>query len=124
MESRKKEKLPKAQKNLEEALRQYEAAPSELNFLALSKSFEIVVEYAWRQLKETVEDQGLEAPSPKMAVKQAAKLNLITDPERWLDCIEARNNSVHDYFGIPEKEYVSLAQQFLKLVQGMKKEPS
>lgn len=120
MESKGKAKLPKAVKNLEEALKIYDLKPTELNFLALSKAFEILVEYAWRLLKEKVEDEGLDAPSPKMAVKTAARLHLITDPEKWMNCIDARNDSVHDYFGISRNEYVRFAQEFLPLVQKIK----
>ncbi|MBI4125050.1 MAG: nucleotidyltransferase substrate binding protein [Deltaproteobacteria bacterium] len=117
MESKGKTRLPKAARNLEEALENYKANPAELNFLTISKAFEILVEYAWRLLKEKVEDQGLEAPSPKMAVKEAARLKLISEPEIWLDCIDARNDSVHNYFGISKQEYVRLAGDFLRLAQ-------
>lgn len=117
MESKGKAKLPNAAKNLEEALKQYEENPTELHFLTLSKAFEILVEYAWRHLKEKVEDEGLDAPSPKRVVKEAARLKLITEPETWLNCIDARNDSVHDYFGISKKEYIYLAGEFLRLVK-------
>lgn len=117
MEFKGKAKLPKAAKNLAEALKHYDENPTELNFLTLSKAFEILVEYAWRLLKEKVEDQGLDAASPKMAVKEAARLKIITEPEKWLDAIDARNDSVHDYFGISKKEYITLAKEFLRLVQ-------
>src|SRR3989338_8471844 len=100
MESKGKTKLPKAISNLKAALRNYEESPTELNFLTLSKAFEIGVEYAWRHLKERVEEEGLDAPTPKMAVREAARLEWISKPEKWLDCIDARNDSVHDYFGI------------------------
>ncbi len=113
----KKKKLPEAAENLSEALKQYAAKESELNFLTVAKAFEIAIEYVWRELKRLVEDQGLEAPSPRMAIKQAAKLGLITDPETWLACLEARNNSVHDYFGISQSEYVDLARQLVDLIQ-------
>jgi len=109
-------KLPKSIRHLEEALAQYRTKSSDLNFLTVSKAFETVVEYVWRTLKRIVEEEGLEAASPKMAVRQAAKLKLITEPEAWLDAIEARNNSVHDYFGISETEYSELAQELLKLL--------
>lgn len=119
MESKKKNKLPDSKKHLEEALRRYDQDSSDLNFLTLSKAFEILIEYAWRRLKFLVEDQGLEAPAPKIAVKQAAKLKLIKEPEKWLDCIDARNDSVHDYFGISNTEYVQLTREFLTLVQDL-----
>ncbi len=116
MES-KKNKLRKAVGHLEEAMKLYEKDKSELCFLTLAKTFETVLEYAWRDLKRRVEDQGLEAPAPKLAIKEAAKLHFISDPETWLDCIDARNNSVHDYFGISEPEYFELAEVLLKLIK-------
>lgn len=116
MESKKK-KLLKSLKNLQDALTQYQAKKSELNFLTVSKAFETVVEYSWREFKRLVEDQGLEAPAPKIAIKQAAKLNYLNEPEFWLACIDARNDSVHDYFGIPEEEYVSLAKKLAELFE-------
>ncbi len=119
MESKKK-KLLKAKKNLDEALEQYSNKKSELNFLTVVKTFENAMEYSWRELKRAVEDQGLEAVSPKMAVKQAAKLDYITEPENWLTYIEARNNSVHDYFGISESEFVDLASHLTSLLEKMK----
>lgn len=123
MESKGKAKLPNAAKNLEETLELYKKNPTELHFLTLSKAFEILVEYAWRLLKEKVEEEGLDAASPKMAVKEAARLGFIKAPETWLDCIDARNDSVHDYFGISKKEYVQLAEKFLSLVRQMKVTP-
>ncbi len=116
MES-KKNKLLNAIRNLEEALKIFQKEKTELYFLTVSKAFENVVEYSWRELKRKVEDQGLEAPAPKMAIREAARLHFITKPEVWLECIDARNNSVHDYFGITQSEYCELAEEFLKLVQ-------
>jgi len=116
MESKKK-KLPKALEHLQLALKQYKTEKSELNFLTVSKAFETAIEYAWRFLKRAVEDQGLEAPSPKIAIKQAAKLHFLNEPEIWLACIDARNDSVHDYFGISEKEYVQLAEKLVDLIE-------
>lgn len=119
MESKKK-KLLKAVQNLREALTQYRTNKTDLNFLTLVKTFENAVEYSWREFKRLVEDQGLEAPAPKMAVKEAAKLHLLTDPETWIACIDARNDSVHDYFGIAEAEYMHLSEKLAELIQKSK----
>jgi len=107
--------------HLSEAVEAYKNSDkkSELPFLALSKAFEIAIEYAWRELKSRVENDGLDAPSPKAAVKQAAKLGIVTSPELWIECIDARNNSVHDYFGITEEDYAELAEKFLQLAKGI-----
>jgi uncharacterized protein YutE (UPF0331/DUF86 family) len=123
MESKKK-KLPKALKNLEDALRRYRSEKSDLNFLTVSKAFETVVEYSWREFKRLVEDQGLEAQAPKIAIKEAARLKLLTEPEVWLICIDARNDSVHDYFGISESEFAELAEKLVALVKKSRINPS
>lgn len=113
-------KLSRAVGNLKAALDQYSTQSSELNFLTVAKAFETALEYAWRELKRQVDDLGLEALAPKVAVKEAAKLHLISNPELWLECIDARNDSVHDYFGISNAEYADLAREFLKLIKSAK----
>jgi len=117
MASKKQNRIKTSLEQLALAIKAYESSDKDdrLPFLALSKAFEVAIEYAWRELKIRVEDEGLEAPSPKAAIKQAAKLKLIDDAEKWLACINARNDSVHDYFGIPESDYVRTAKDFIGL---------
>lgn len=115
-----KQKWHESIQDLGEAREQYKGKDSRLHFLAVSKAFENLVENSWRLLKRRVEHEGLEATSPRTTIKQAAKLHLITDPEIWLDCIDARNNSVHDYFGISQEEYLELARKLLDLVKKTK----
>jgi len=73
------------------------------------------MEYIWKDLKREVEKAGLFAPSPRETIKQAAALGLISEPEKWMAVLTARNDSVHDYFGIPEPKYVELAREFLEI---------
>ena len=111
-------KISKARGQLEEALKRYAGSARKergLEFLTVAKAFEVLFEYVWRSLKTKVEDEGLFAPSPKEAIRQAATLRLIKKPERWIACATARNDSVHDYFGIPEPDYIQLVEEFLKL---------
>jgi len=119
MASKRAAKLDTALKRLQSAIKAYKEAneDNDLEFMALVKAFEVAIEYAWRELKIKVEDEGLDAPSPKAAVKQAAKIGIISEPEACLLCIDARNNSVHDYFGISEKEYMVLAEKLVKLAK-------
>lgn len=110
-------------KPLEESLRNLSAAISHyrkrekgdpLPLLAMTKAFEVAVEYAWRHLKKRVEDEGLDCPSPKAAVREAARIGIIADPSLYVEAINARNASVHDYFGISDEEFLNLAERFLK----------
>lgn len=119
MASEKERPLEEALGNLSSAIAGYQRRGKEdsLPLLALTKAFEVAVEYAWRALKKRVEDEGLDCPSPKAAVRESAKLGFISDPALYLKAIEARNASVHDYFGISTDEFVRLAQEFAKLAK-------
>jgi hypothetical protein len=123
MALQKQERITKARKQLEEALDRYRKAKGErdLEFLTVAKAFEVLFEYVWKLLKTRVEGEGLFAPSPKESIRQAAAIHFIKKPERWLACATARNDSVHDYFGIPEDDYIALAKEFLSLSKGLLK---
>jgi len=95
-------------------LYQKEASQKDLNFLMVVKAYEILVELAWKYFKFKVEDEGLAAPSPKEPVRKAATIGLIDDPEKWIKFIEARNLSVHDYFGLDPDSFIKLTEELLK----------
>ena len=110
------EKLEKSLETLKEAIDFFNNVKDDkkdIAFLSVAKAFEVSVEYAWRELKNRVEDEGLDAPSPKAAIREAARIGLIENAEAWIDFINARNAGVHDYFGMPEDEYVKIANEFL-----------
>lgn len=113
------DKLRESIVQLNAALAYYDANPKDhyMCFLAVSKAFEVATEHAWKELKQRVEAEGVEALSPKDAIRQAAKMKMIKSAEDWLDYINTRNSSVHDYFGISEKNFVALARKFLKEAQ-------
>lgn len=109
----KENKLRKSLKTLQEALKKFKK-DDELSFLAVAKAFEISVEYSWRELKRIVEDEGLDAPSPKAAIREAARLGKLDDAEGWIEFVNVRNAGIHDYFGMGEEEYIEIAEDFLK----------
>lgn len=107
-------------KQLKEAIDFYfheSDASEKMRFLAVAKAYEVAVEYTWKYLKARVEAENIEVTSPKDAIRQAAQLKIIEGPALWLKYLEVRNSGVHDYFGIPDAEYVLLAQSFLKRCQ-------
>jgi nucleotidyltransferase substrate binding protein (TIGR01987 family) len=119
-------KLGKSLKDLEKSIKAYDKekpdSPHGLEFLALSKAFEVSLEYAWKFLKAKVEDLGLEAYSPKDAVRQSSTVDLIKNPEIWIRAINARNESVHDYYSMSESDFVKLIKEFFKELKGLKYE--
>ena len=123
MVSEKANKIEKSKKNLIQALKAYDnrSKDDELPFLTVCKSLEVLFEYVCKELKNKVEEEGLFAVSPKEAIRQAAQLEIITEPERWIAITNARNDSVRDYFGIPENKYAELAVEFIQLIDLIKK---
>lgn len=86
-------------------------------FAGITKCFETCLEYAWKFMKREVVKQGYEAYSPREAIKLAGKIQLIEDVEKWLNFLEDRNLSVHDYLDIPEQDYINLIKDFFKEVK-------
>ena len=122
MESKKTSKLKSAHRDLKRCLAAYEPSIGDersISFLALTKAFEVCLEYGWKELKADVEDRGLEAQSPKDAVREAARVGRIEDPELWIKAINARNLSVHNYFSLSEKDFVGLIEAFEKEIRAL-----
>ena len=104
-----KDKLNDAVENLARALTFEKKAKSDPFYSAgLAKSFEICFEYAWKYFRRVAAEHGLEAFSPRDAIKTAGRLELIRDVETWLSYLEDRNLSVHDYLGVSDQDYVLL----------------
>lgn len=121
MASEERSNLKEARGQLERALHIYRnnIIEKELAFLTVVKAYEVLIEYCWKELKRRVEEEGLEAQSPKEAVRQGAKIGLLEEPEFWIKAISARNSSVHDYFGISEEAYIKLADRLLTASQAI-----
>ncbi|MEK6705476.1 MAG: nucleotidyltransferase substrate binding protein [Bdellovibrionota bacterium] len=60
--------------------------------------FEFTVELSWKVLQKFLQFSGLPDPlTPKNAIRDAARINLISDPQAWIEFIDARNLSSHTY---------------------------
>ena len=115
---KKTDKFLNSIKELENALTYVKKIKKDkIYFNGIVKSYETCLEYAWKYLKAEVNDQGIEAHSPKEAIKHSGRMNLISDVELWLKFLLARNQSVHDYLGINEEKYLELIQKFYKEVK-------
>ena len=79
---------------------------------AITKNFEVCLEYAWKFLKRRVIEEGFDPASPREAIKLAGRVGLIADVEKWLDYLEDRNEAVHDYLGVSDEEYLTTIQEF------------
>lgn len=59
--------------------------------------FEFTFEFAWKVMKGFLSLHGLEARSPRAAIRGAFEAGLISEDERWLGLMELRNLTSHTY---------------------------
>lgn len=94
------ENFSRAVKRLNEANVAYKKnSDDELYQDALIKRFEFTFELAWKTLREYMTDQGyrLEILSPKGVFAFAYQEGILQGEQIWLDMLEARNLTAHDY---------------------------
>ncbi|HCM25880.1 MAG: nucleotidyltransferase [Treponema sp. GWB1_62_6] len=63
----------------------------------LIQCFEYTFELAWKTMKDYLEFQGLQAPTPRAAIQNAFSAGLIADGHIWIDALEKRNLMAHTY---------------------------
>jgi nucleotidyltransferase substrate binding protein (TIGR01987 family) len=111
-----REKLDEALKALQHALIfENKIKQDDFFFGGIAKAFEVAIEYAWKYFRSEAADAGLEVPSPRDAIKQAANLGLIDNLEEWLGLLKTKNIAVHDYIGLPKDEYLAQIKRFATL---------
>ncbi|MFV9511777.1 nucleotidyltransferase substrate binding protein [Tepidibacillus sp. LV47] len=59
--------------------------------------FEFTFELSWKLMKLFLEYEGIEANSPRSAIRKAYEINMIEDGEAWIDMMIDRNKTSHVY---------------------------
>ncbi len=70
---------------------------SDINKLALTQGFEIVVELGWKVLKDYLAQKGIRALTPNDVIKEAFSAEIIADGQLWVNMVKDRNTSSHEY---------------------------
>ncbi len=94
--------LSKALDSLKKANDLYKKSISEKADIEIQKAFrdaciqrfEYCIEFSW---KVSVKMLGSDVKAAKPAVREMARNNLISNPEKWLGFIESRNDTSHAY---------------------------
>lgn len=91
------EEYSKAVKRLKIAL-QLDINENEIYLDGIIKRFEFCYELSWKLMKEYIENEGIESvKSPRSAIRESFKMNLIEKDNGWLDMIGDRNRTSHTY---------------------------
>ncbi len=68
-----------------------------LSHLALVQAYEICYELAWKVLKDYLFLNGISAQLPREVIKEAFSANVIKDGQVWIDMLQDRNSTSHEY---------------------------
>lgn len=92
---------------------------------SLIKRFEYTLEVAWKTCKKHLEEEGFaEAAtgSPKVIIRLAAQINLISNPETWFSYLQFRQDTSHDYSSDKAEATLDIAEDFYQDVAGLYQE--
>ena len=90
---------------------------SELEMQGLIKAFEFTYELAWNVMKDFLEYQGSTGLiGSRDTIREAFKVEIITDGEGWMDMLKKRNLTTHTYNEDIAEEVVSaVLKKYYKL---------
>jgi nucleotidyltransferase substrate binding protein (TIGR01987 family) len=108
--------LKKALKKLEQALAQKE---TEMNRDASIQRFEFTFEMSWKLMQSIAKNNNINLYGVKSVIREAAKLNLITEPLIWFEFLEKRNLTAHTYKKELAKEIYQAIKKFPNLVHAL-----
>ena len=106
--------LQKALMKLEEALNQ----PATLmNQDATIQRYEFTFELSWKLMQSILRKNTTIVYGVKNTFREAARLNLITNPDVWFEFLDARNLTVHTYKEEIARKVYKKAKEFPPLVK-------
>ncbi|MBW2100537.1 MAG: nucleotidyltransferase substrate binding protein [Deltaproteobacteria bacterium] len=86
--------------------------------MALVQGYEIIIELAWKVMKDYLENDGFDVKNGKQAIRQAFQNELIRDGEIWLQALDNRNLTSHTYDDeVLETNVAFISEQFYPLVR-------
>jgi nucleotidyltransferase substrate binding protein (TIGR01987 family) len=88
--------------NLENALENLERAVAipndrELVVEGTIQRFEITIELFWKVLQRVIRYEGGKADTSRASLKEAFRLGWLHDEQIWLDMLDSRNTTSHQY---------------------------
>ncbi|WP_166308749.1 HI0074 family nucleotidyltransferase substrate-binding subunit [Bradyrhizobium sp. 2S1] len=95
-------KLKDSLTNLESAVSNLERAITiprdrELVYEGTIHRFEVTIELMWKTLKRALEYEGLQPKTPRETLKEAFRIGWIDQETIWIDMLESRNTTSHQY---------------------------
>lgn len=107
----------KALSQLQEGIENNGADPISIIKEGIVQRFEFTHELAWKVLKDYLLYEGIQnVTGSRSATREAFKIGMISDGQKWMEMIESRNNTVHTYNeNILKVEYDKIINQYFPL---------
>lgn len=86
---------------------------------ATIQRFEFTFELSWKLMQRIIRDEGIPVFGPKDAIRHAARIGLINDPERWFYFLQARNHTTHLYNESESSEIYMEIKTFPELARNL-----
>jgi nucleotidyltransferase substrate binding protein (TIGR01987 family) len=114
------EQFQRAVDRLRDACRQPE---NEFIRDSVIQRFEFSYELAWKMLKLKLEQEGIEAATPRAVIREAVAAHLLDDGNRWSEMLQKRNLTSHTYDDRLAREvYAFVCNTALPLFQALREE--
>ena len=112
------EQLESALQKLAEALAVPRDAPLAID--GTIQRFEVTIELYWKVLKRLLEAEGIQAATPREALRRAFQAGWIDDEEAWLEMLQNRNLTSHTYNeALAGQVYDAIRRDFAVLEAGV-----
>lgn len=112
------EQLESALQKLAEALAVPRDAPLAID--GTIQRFEFTIELYWKVLKRLLEAEGIQAATPREALRRAFQAGWIDDEEAWLEILQNRNLTSHTYNeALAGQVYDAIRRDFAVLEAGV-----
>lgn len=107
----------KALSQLQEGIENNGADPINIIKEGIVQRFEFTHELAWKVLKDYLLYEGIQNVTGSCsATREAFKMGLISEGQKWMEMIESRNNTLHTYNeNILKVEYDKIINQYFPL---------
>jgi nucleotidyltransferase substrate binding protein (TIGR01987 family) len=84
---------------------------------ATIQRFEFTFELSWKLIKAILDYNGIEAASPRAAIKEAFQNKMIEDGQGWIEMLEDRNKTSHIYDeALALAIYKNIKERYFKLL--------
>lgn len=84
---------------------------------ATIQRFEFTFEAAWKLMQSIEKENDINMYGVKTIIREAAKLDLIDDPQKWFEFLDNRNLTVHTYKEETAQKVYQSAKEFIPYVE-------